>query len=104
VSTKQNCQRLQLHGLTSPNNWNLAFSPRKTPAVVGPEFNPKRMESSVVLYCVEELLSVRKMAMPTVYEAMQDIQLTGPKVLASSVVILIICSRQSRANRAMTTA
>ena len=30
--------------LTSPNNWNLAFSPRKTPAVVGPEFNPIRSD------------------------------------------------------------
>ena len=29
---------------TSPNNWNLAFSPRSTPAVVGPEFNPIRSD------------------------------------------------------------
>jgi hypothetical protein len=33
---------------TSPNSWNRAFSPRKTPAVVGPEFNPIRKDKSAV--------------------------------------------------------
>ena len=34
--------------LTSPNNWNLAFSPRSTPAIVEPEFNPIRRARFVV--------------------------------------------------------
>ena len=33
---------------TSPNSWNLALSPRKTPAVVGPEFKPTRKDRSAV--------------------------------------------------------
>ena len=33
---------------TSPKSWNRAFSPRKTPAVVGPEFKPTRSERLAV--------------------------------------------------------
>jgi hypothetical protein len=40
---------------TSPNNWNRAFSPRSTPAVVGPEFNPTRRDRSEVPYSMREL-------------------------------------------------
>ena len=32
----------------SPNNWNLAFCPRNTPAVTGPLCNPIRTVNSVV--------------------------------------------------------
>ena len=35
---------------TSPNSWKRAFSPRKTPAVVGPEFNPTRSDKALVPY------------------------------------------------------
>ena len=33
----------------SPNSWNLALSPRSTPAVTGPEWSPIRIPSSPVL-------------------------------------------------------
>ena len=40
---------------TSPKSWNRAFSPRKTPAVVGPEFKPTRKDSSAVPYNVFQI-------------------------------------------------
>ena len=58
----------------SPKSWNLALSPRRTPAVTGPECSPKRMLSSPV---------------------------SGPKVTSSSFVTLVIFREQSCAKRAM---
>jgi hypothetical protein len=40
---------------TSPNNWNRAFSPRNTPAVVGPEFKPIRIAKLDVPYSIYEI-------------------------------------------------
>jgi hypothetical protein len=45
----------QIYLRTSPNNWNRAFSPRNTPAVVGPEFNPIRRDRSEVPYHIKQL-------------------------------------------------
>jgi hypothetical protein len=58
----------------SPNSWNLDRSPRKTPAVTGPECSPIRMVRSPV---------------------------SGPSVASSVLVNVHIFRMQSLANRAI---
>lgn len=88
--------------IVSPNNWNLALSPRRTPAITGPECNPTRRPSSDLRSSTRRRERVREDA-GCDNEFRWDLTsyVSGPSVVSKYGVSSFILYRQSRAKRAM---
>jgi hypothetical protein len=86
---------------TSPNNWNRAFSPRRTPPVTGPECKPIRNDN------VDVSGPYKRATIRLVLDRAPSSACVLPLLTSCTSSCLInpfILCMQSRANRAMTTA